>query len=504
VEGRLEEGNSVPLLQVVQVNKKYGETSVLIDVDFALLQGSVHGVIGQNGAGKSTLVGVISGLVEPDSGKVYLENELVKLGDPRFALSAGIATVYQELSLLPELAVYENVFLGDEIVTRRNLDRREMIYQTGKLLSELGGHGIDPTSKTWRLSLAQRQIVEIVRCVRRNVKVLILDEPSAVLGSGELSILFELIKRLNAKGTGVVYISHRLAEVEKISDQITVLRDGKVALIQDKKNFVRQKLIDAMIGKETKLRTDFYSPISVGAKFSVDGLKLHSGDSVGISFELLPGEILGVAGHTGSGRSRLLKALVGLEQAFDGSVELDGKKYLSSELKKLRQLGVRYLPEDRKTLGLFLDRSICENIIVSDVKSLSSAGFLNTRRISTIAQEFYSKLRIRARGLGQMVTRLSGGNQQKVLLARTMFSGASVLLLDEPLRGVDIGAKIEIIEAIRDHAARENFVIVVSSELPDLVLLANKVLIMGNGASQGLITHSDLDENKLAHAVENS
>lgn len=501
---RLEERDTVPLLQVVQVTKKYGETPVLKDVDFSLLESSTHGVIGQNGAGKSTLVGVVSGIVVPDAGQIFLSGEDVELGNPRHALRAGIATVYQELSLLSELAVYENMFLGDEIIKKHRLDSKAMIEQTASLLSDLGAHGIDPASKTWRLSLAQRQIVEIARCVRRNVKVLILDEPSAVLGSGELSTLFELIKRLNARGTGVIYISHRLAEVEQVSDQITVLRDGKVALLQDKSNFERQKLIKAMIGDEVSFRANTHTTISGSDVFSVESLKLHSDDSVGISFELSPGEILGVAGHTGSGRSRLLKSLVGLEQVVGGSVELDGKKYSAKDLKKLSQRGVRYLPEDRKKLGLFLDRSICENIIVSDVKSLSVLGFLNAKKIAITAQEFYSKLRIRARGLEQTVVRLSGGNQQKVLLARTMLSGPRILLLDEPLRGVDVGAKTEIIEAIKDHVARGNLAIVVSSELADLTSLTNRVLIMRGGTAHSFINKSELDENELALAVENS
>ncbi len=501
---RLEEGNSIPLLQVVQVNKKYGETPVLSDVNFSLSEGSVHGVIGQNGAGKSTLVGVISGIVVPDSGQIYLSEESIEFGNPRFALSAGITTVYQELSLLSELTVYENMFLGDEIVKKHRLDSKAMIDQTANLLAELGGHGIDPTSKTWRLSLAQRQIVEIARCVRRNTKVLILDEPSAVLGSDELSTLFELIKRLNARGTGVIYISHRLAEVEQISDQITVLRDGKVALLQDRTNFTRQKLVNAMIGEEISFRPNLHTIISGGAIFSVDGLKLHSDDPVGITFKLSPGEILGVAGHTGSGRSRLLKALVGLEKVVDGSVELDGIKYGANELKKLNQLGVRYLPEDRKTLGLFLGRSICENMIVTDVKSLSNVGFLNARKIVEVTQKLYSKLGIRARGLRQTVARLSGGNQQKVLLARTMLSGPSILLLDEPLRGVDIGAKTEIIVAIKDHVAKGNFAIVVSSELADLISLTNRVLVMRAGAAHRLVNKSELDESELVFAMESS
>jgi ribose transport system ATP-binding protein len=504
VLNRLEEGKSTPLLQVVQVNKKYGETSVLSDVDFALSEGSVHGVIGQNGAGKSTLVGVISGIVVPDSGQIYLSGESIEFGNPRFALSAGITTVYQELSLLSELCVFENMFLGDEIVKKHRLDIKAMIAQTANLLADLGDHGIDPISKTWRLSLAQRQIVEIARCVRRNTKVLILDEPSAVLGSDELSTLFELIKRLNARGTGVIYISHRLAEVEQISDRITVLRDGKVALLQDRPNFTRQKLINAMIGDDNSFQPHLRTKISGGAIFSVNGLKLHSDDPVGITFKLSPGEILGVAGHTGSGRSRLLKALVGLEKVVDGSVELDGKSYGANELKRLNQLGVRYLPEDRKTLGLFLGRSTCENMIVTDVKSLSNVGFLNARKIVEVAQKLYSKLGIRARGLGQTVARLSGGNQQKVLLARAMLSGPSILLLDEPLRGVDIGAKTEIIEAIKDHVAKGNFAIVVSSELADLISMTNRVLVMRAGAAHRLVNKPELDESELVFAMESS
>lgn len=501
---RLEGRGLTPLLQVESVSKKYGDNVVLANIDFSLQAGTVHGVIGQNGAGKSTLVGIISGIVVPDSGEVRVSDKSIEHGNPRAALSAGIATVYQELSLLPELAVYENMFLGDEIVKNRRLDSSEMIEQTRALLSELGGYGIDAASRTWRLSLAQRQIVEIARCVRRNVKVLILDEPSAVLGSSEISTLFELIKRLNARGTGVIYISHRLAEVEQISDQITVLRDGCSALLQSRENFDRQKLIRAMIGNESSFRETSHTKISATNAFSVVGLKLHNNDEVGISFTLLGGEILGVAGHTGSGRSSLLKGLAGLGGVIGGSIEIEGVRYEGKDLKKLKGLSVRYLPEDRKKLGLFLDRSIRDNIVVSDVSALSKFGILNLKKIMSITQELFIKLEIRAQGLDQQVSRLSGGNQQKVLLARTMLSAPQVLLLDEPLRGVDVGAKTEIIAAIKSHVALGNVALVVSSELADIIALTNKVLILRNGATYSLMSKPNLDENELALAVENS
>lgn len=501
---RLEEGERIPLLQVEKVSKKYGENVVLNEVSFSLDTGTVHGVIGQNGAGKSTLVGIISGIVVPDIGEVRVSDTQIEIGNPRAALSAGIATVYQELSLLPELAVYENMFLGDELVINRRLASSEMIKRTNELLSGLGGYGIDATSRTWRLSLAQRQIVEIARCVRRNVKVLILDEPSAVLGSNEISTLFDLIKRLNSRGTGVIYISHRLAEVEQVSDQITVLRDGQTALVQLREKFDRSQMVRAMIGAETSSRQVSLSQNYANKEFSVDRLKLHKNDKDGISFTLSAGEILGVAGHTGSGRSRLLKGLAGLGGAFSGTIRLDGVTLDVKDLKKLKRLSVRYLPEDRKKLGLFLDRSIRENIIISDIKALSKFGFLSFRKINSLAQEFFEKLRIRAQGLDQIVSRLSGGNQQKVLLARTMLSAPQVLLLDEPLRGVDVGAKSEIVDAIKSHVALGNIALVVSSELADIISLTNKILILKNGNAHSLTSKLDLDENELAIAVENT
>lgn len=500
----LEERRDAPLLQIRQVSKKYGDVEVLRDIDFSLRASTVHGVIGQNGAGKSTLVGIVSGIVVPDSGEVLLSGVPIEKGSPKASLSVGIATVYQELSLLSELSVYENMFLGDEIVRDHRLCKNEMIEKTSSLLLELGGQEIDPTSKTWRLSLAQRQLVEIARCVRRNVEVLILDEPSAVLGAHELSTLFELIRRLNARGTGVIYISHRLSEVEHISDQITVLRDGKVSLLQDKSNFVRQELIRAMIGEELNSQSSQGLSSSNESCFSVDELKLHEDDKEGISFKLATGEILGVIGHTGSGRSRLLKSLVGLERVRGGSVSLSGSRYVGRKLKKLNRSGVRYLPEDRKKLGLFLNRSITDNIIVSDLLQFSVFGFLNHKRIANAVIKFYTKLGIRAQGIEQIVARLSGGNQQKVLLARTMISDPRILLLDEPLRGVDVGAKAEIIAAIKDHVARGNAAIVVSSELADIVALAHRVLVMRDGLAHQVIDKSDIDENYLAITVENS
>lgn len=501
---RLEEGGIAPLLQVIQVSKRYGETDVLKDVDYSVSQGSIHGIIGQNGAGKSTLVGIISGVVLPDAGEIILSGEPLRFGSPREALQAGIATVYQELSLLSELTVFENMFLGDEILRGRHLDNSQMIDQTRTLLAELGGEGIDPLRKTWRLSLAQRQLVEIARCVRRNVKVLILDEPSAVLGASELSTLLELLEHLKSRGTGVIYISHRLAEVEQVSDRITVLRDGYVALRQDRSNFDRQQLVTAMVGEQVRLERHQQVQHVDSSMLSVNRMKLHGGDSEGISFVLGAGEILGIVGHTGSGRSRLLKTLVGIERPVSGVVEMEGAVFSGRALKKLRKRGVRYLPEDRKKLGLFLDRNISQNIVISDIVSLSRFGFLNTPKITRLAQDFYDVLRIRARGLGQRVGRLSGGNQQKVLLARTMLAGPRILLLDEPLRGVDVGAKAEILEAIKSHVSKGNAALVVSSELADIIALTNRVLIMRDGRLHGTLQKPNLDENELALAVANS
>lgn len=502
-----EEGANPPLLRVRGVSKSFSGVPALIDVDLDLHAGQVHALLGQNGAGKSTLISVLSGVIRPDKGTVMIAGKEVSFGSPREALDGGVVAVYQELSLLPDMTVAENLFLGIEPMKSGLLNRSAMVSEAQAILGRLGASGISPNALVGDLTVASQQMIEVGKALTREAKVLILDEPSAVLGDDELELLYELVNRLTADGIAIVYITHRLDEVLRIADEATVMRDGRVALELARNELSHDRMIEAMVGHKVArdqppkwVSADHAGEVQDGRGLVVTDMVLQGIENGEISFSLQPGEILGVAGLTGSGRSRLLRALAGVNPPASGSLTLNGEALRIRTPRAAIADGIVLVPEDRKRQGLILGQSVGSNIALSVLRRLSVAGWLAGNKINDLAESMISRLQVKTAGMRQPVQFLSGGNQQKVVLARCLSVKPKLLLLDEPLRGVDVGAKAEIIDIVGDIASHGTAVIVVSSEIEDVLALTDRVLVMREGRVVAEIVGSEATEEKILHA----
>lgn len=475
-----------PLLRMRGIHKSFAGIPALIDVDLDLHSGKVHALLGQNGAGKSTLISIMSGVLQPDSGVIEVDGHEVSFGSPNEALRGGVVAVYQELSLLPAMTVAENLFLGIEPGAGPFVDRAAMNRRAREVLDQLGASEIEPTTVLGELSIASQQLVEIAKALTRHARVVILDEPSAVLGNDELALLYAMIEKLTDGGISVVYITHRLDEVMEIADEVTVMRDGQKVLEESRAELSQQDMIQAMVGREVlldappKWQVGTSTPLE-GPKLEVSGVRLPGMGEDTLDFTLQPGEILGVAGLTGSGRSRVLRVLAGLEPAESGTITLgDQRLQLRSPRSAIRQ-GIVLVPEDRKRLGLILNQSVSNNVVLSILRKVSNWGWLRSRALREHTDSLVERMRVKLASTSQEVRFLSGGNQQKVVLARCIGTQPKILLLDEPLRGVDIGAKSEIIDIVGQIASQGTAVVVVSSEIEDVLALTDRILVLRDG-----------------------
>lgn len=498
------EGGSSPLLSVQAVTKSFAGVHALTDVDFSVEAGSVHALLGQNGAGKSTLISVLSGIYQPDSGTMELDGEVVQFTRPADALDVGIVAVYQELSLLPELNVAQNLFLGIEPMKGPFIDLRKMRDEARVLLDSLGASDIEVDAIVGDLSIASQQLVEIAKSLTRRARILILDEPSAVLGDDELELLYTLIERLRSQGIAIIYITHRLDEVMRIADYVTVMRDGRPVLVQPRLELTVDQMITAMVGKTLLRRAE---PRWVSAReqslevgLDVRELLLPGMNEPGLSFTMSPGGILGIAGLTGSGRSRLLRALGGLEPIKRGTITIYGEPVNLRSARSAIASGVILVPEDRKRLGLILDQTVQMNSTLSVLQRFSTWGWLHARKLLKLTQELISQLGIKTTGPRQVSRFLSGGNQQKVVIARCLATKPKLLLLDEPLRGVDVGAKSEIVEIVAERAREGMMVIVVSSEVEDILALTDRLFVVRDGEVVAELIGEEATEHEVLRA----
>lgn len=499
-----EEGGTAPLLRMSGISKAFSGVPALIDVDLDLQRGKVHALLGQNGAGKSTLISIMSGVLQPDSGTIEIDGLPVEFPSPSAALEGGVVAVYQELSLLPNMTVAQNLALGIEPTRAGFIDLRSMEQEARRVLDVLGATDIDPRTAVGDLSIANQQLVEIAKALVREARIVILDEPSAVLGDDELSLLYAMVRRLTSSGIAVVYITHRLDEVMEIADEVCVMRDGRKVVDEPRGDLTQADMIKAMVGREVLLNAPpkwqaSRSEPQDGPTLTVSGVTLPGMGSHTLDFSVRSGEILGIAGLTGSGRSRILRMLAGLQPPSAGSV------HLGEQLIKVRSprgaiaQGIVLVPEDRKRLGLILNQSVLNNVILSILRRLSRYGWLRSAVARTHTAEMVESLSIKTSGPGQEVRLLSGGNQQKVVLARCVSTRPNVLLLDEPLRGVDVGAKAEIIDIVGEVARGGAAVIVVSSEIEDVLALTDRILVVHDGVLVGELTGENATEaNVLA------
>lgn len=487
----------VPRLEVQNIVMEFPAVRALNDVSIAFEPGEVHGVVGENGAGKSTLMKILGGIQMPTSGTILLDGVAVNLHGVRDALRHGIAMIHQELNLVDELTVAENVFLGREKVKAGALDRTRMAQETEGYLRQVHAN-FSATTKVGTLSIAGKQLVEIAKAVAVDASILIMDEPTAVLSGPETDSLFDLVKGLKARGTTVLYISHRLAEVSVICDRVTVLRDGAKISTLDARTVKPAEIADLMVGRPL---SDFYPPKLVPP----DHLPILDVENLrGASFAVRPGEILGLAGLVGAGRTELAEAIVGSRPGGGGRVRVDGSECRIRSPKDAMKVGLAYVSEDRKGLGLHLSLSLVHNVTLANLRAYGEI-MLNPERERNAAESWQKDLDIRAGDPDAAVRYVSGGNQQKVAVAKWLETKPKVLILDEPTRGVDVGAKREIYNLIQRLAAEGMACIVISSELPEIIGLCQRALVMRDGRITGELTGDELTEPavmRLAAGVE--
>lgn len=489
-----------PTLDVRKLVKHYPGVQALKGVDFEVEPGEVHCLLGPNGAGKSTLIKCVSGVVQPTSGEILLNGEQLPVGDPAASLRRGVATIYQELDLVEELTVAQSVFLAHEPRRGPLLDLERMRRDAATLLARLGHEGIDPRRKIGQLRPAARQIVSIARALSHDVRLLIMDEPSAILDEGEIETLFEVVRRLTADGVAVVYISHRLEEIRRIGDRVTVLSDGRTAATGLPASTPTDRLVELMVGRAVEqLYPD--RPSAAGeVALDVRGLR-RLPEVRSVTLQVRAGEVVGLGGLVGSGRTELLRLVYGLDTPDDGEVWVDGTRLPHGRPDRAIAAGLGLAPEDRKSQGLLLQWSQTKNVSLADLDRFQR-GLLNVRAERGAVREQLRRLHTVPDDGERIVGELSGGNQQKVVLARWLLHRCRVLLLDEPTRGVDVATKAELYRVITDLAAEGVAVLVVSSELGELVGICNRILVMREGETVFEVDGDRASEQELLrHAV---
>ncbi|RAS67245.1 monosaccharide ABC transporter ATP-binding protein (CUT2 family) [Lentzea atacamensis] len=491
------------LLSVRGLVKRFPGVTALQGVDFEVRAGEVHCLLGQNGAGKSTLIKVLSGAHRPDEGEIYWRGELVSFGNPTAAMRSGVAAIYQELDLVAGLSVADNVFLGHELSTMGFSQRAEARRRTRALLDLLGHPEISPDRDVGQLSVAHQQVVSMARALSLDGQLLIMDEPSAVLDPDEVRVLFGVIRELTARGVAVVYISHRLAEIREIGDRVTVLKDGRtVATGLSAREVKTSELIALMTGRVLDNVFPDRKPVAPDAPEVLVVRGLGDGDRFrDVDFTVRSGEVVGLAGLVGSGRSEILETVYGARKAADGTVEVNGRALRRGSVGAAVRAGMGLCPEERKSQGLLLDQAVYRNITVSSLSSFARFGFLDDRAERARSGRLTEALDVRPAGVDRVVRGLSGGNQQKVVLARWLLRECRVLLLDEPTRGVDVGARSEIYELIRELADSGVAVVVVSSDIEEVLGLADRVLVL----REGRVVHDgpadEIDESQVLDLV---
>jgi ABC-type sugar transport system ATPase subunit len=474
------------LLKIDSISKVFPGVKALDRVSFEVKHGEVHSIVGENGAGKSTLMNILSGVYTPDEGKVHFNNKDVRFVDPRQAQEAGIAMIHQELSLATNLSVMENIYIGRLKKNKLGfIDYKYMYQKCQNELKEAGIHNISPKQLVEDLSLSQMQMIEIVKALSLKAKLLIMDEPTASLTQKETETLMDIIKSLKNKGVSILYISHKMDEIFSITDTITVLRDGTYIKTIPTKNTTSQEIISLMVGREFKevIKKEQFSKNPEHSKEPI--LKVENfcvGNRVkDVNFSLYKGEILALTGLVGAGRTELVQGIFGLEKGVKGDLFIDGEKLKIKSPVDAIKLGIGLVPEGRKSQGLLMEMTVRENITISKLNSKSFQFFINKKHEIEDAQNYVNSLSIKTPSIEQEVQYLSGGNQQKSIFSRWLLNKPKILILDEPTHGVDIGAKGEIYKIIHNLAKENVAIILISSELPEVLTMADRILVMNNG-----------------------
>jgi len=482
------------ILKVEGVSKRFGGVQALKDVDFDLRYGEVHALVGENGAGKSTLMNVLGGIVQRDSGRVVFKGQDVDFHRPQESIAAGISVIHQELAMLPHLNVIENVYMG-RMPSRAGVVQWKIAEQdTRKVLDEVG-LSINPRALVSDLSISQRQLVEIAKTLSMDASLLIMDEPNSSLAETESERLFEVIEQLKERGVAIIYVSHKIDEVLRIADRISVLRDGLYRGTLLKSEASVDKIIQMMVGRELRRETASVDRQIGEVRLEVKGLTGLSFRDV--SFTLHQGEIIGFAGLVGAGRSEVGRAIFGADRFEKGEIYLDGKPVRFNSPTEAIKSGLAMVPEDRKLLSLFMGLPILFNMSVAKLPDMASIGVIKNKEVNNTAARFVDQLSIKLGSLNNPVSSLSGGNQQKTTLARWLAINPKLLILDEPTHGVDVGAKADIYQLIRNLADQGISIILISSELPEILIMSDRVVVMHEGQVTAILEREQCDEHTI-------
>ncbi len=489
-------GAQAPVLEAANISKSFGSVPVLFSLSMDLRPGEVHALIGENGAGKSTFMKVLAGFHQPTKGRIKLDGREIALPPNGEAEALGVVLIHQELNLAEQMTVEENVFLGREMSRFGVLDRVSMRRAVQRYLDQVG-LSISPTDRVSDLSMAEKQMVEIVKAISRDARVLIMDEPTAVLTEVETQMFFDQVNQLKARGVSIMFVSHKLAEVEAIADRITVLRDGHWITTATATDLTTESMAQLMVGREL---SDLYPPmnevdVDAPAVLKVDDLTAPGCD--GISFSLRKGEILGFSGLVGSGRSALFQALVGLNPSTAGQITYNGQSFRPTSVAKARDAGIVYLTKDRKEKGLLLGQQMAPNLTLLALSKFSGPLGVDRKAEGAAMTRATRRFDIRAKTNETLVGNLSGGNQQKLLLAKVMEADPQVLIVDEPTRGIDVGTKQQIYHFLAALALEGVSIVVISSEMPEIIGMSHRVVVMREGKIAGTLSGDEISEQEI-------
>jgi len=484
------------MLEMKGIKKRFPGVYALDDVTFRVKKGDIHALVGGNGAGKSTLMKILAGAIEPDDGSIFVDGKKVIINTPEAAKKLGIAIIYQELDLVPTFNAVQNVFLGCELRNKAGLlDETAMNNQVLDLFNKLELK-VPLNEPVGKFRVAQRQMIEIAKALHQNAEILVMDEPTASLTDHDVDILFDIVMRLKEKGVTVIYISHRLEEIYRICDKVTVLRDGKIIGTEDVKKLTHQELIKMMINRDISQVFP-----ETECKAGMEALRVENltikGVLNNINIRVCAGEVVGIAGLVGAGRTELLRAIYGADAIENGSVYVEGKKVGIKTPSCAIKCGIGFVPEDRKDHGVILRLPVKENITLACLPMIAKPGVINEQKERNLAKELTDKLKIKFSDLSQLVSSLSGGNQQKVVLAKWLATKAKILIFDEPTRGIDVGSKNEIYHLLRELAKEGLAVIMVSSDLEEVLGLSDRIYVMCNGSITGELSGQEACQEKV-------
>jgi ribose transport system ATP-binding protein len=480
-----------------KIDKRFTGVHALKGVDFDLREGEIHALMGENGAGKSTLMKALTGIFPKDSGDIYLLGKLYNPRSPKEALERGIGIVHQELNMMDELTVAQNIFIGRESMKGLFLDEKKQNQRAAELFSRLN-MDIEPTELLGNLTVGKQQMVEIAKAVSHDLKILILDEPTAALTETEINELFVIMRDLALKGVGMIYISHRMDEIGKITDRVTVLRDGEYVGTRDTADTSKDEIINMMVGRVVYEDPKAKSNVPETAEVVLKVSHLNAGRMVkDVSFELREGEILGFAGLMGAGRTETARALFGADKVESGSIEVGGRPVRIKTPMDAVTLGIGYLSEDRKRFGLALNLDVTDNAILASYERYERGVFIHKHKIQSVVGDYVDKLKIKTPTLDQLLKNLSGGNQQKVVIAKWLIRNSRILIFDEPTRGIDVGAKSEIYTLMNELAKQGKSIIMISSELTEILRMSDRIVVMCEGRITGELDIAEASQETI-------